>query len=152
VPFADLLDGPMPYAISLLLSAAVVLIALVPLGAARSQADFQLADLGAPRAMFERLPAWGKRATWAQQNGFEAFGLHAPACLLMILATMDGSEAGTSAGGAVVAAALLHPLLRLLYLIAYVAGVAPLRSLCWAGALTGTLLLYWSGLQVLAAG
>ena len=73
------------FAWSLVLAGAVVIASLIPLGAGRSQADFSLADLAAPRAMFERLPAWGKRAQWAHQNCFEAFGLHAPACLLCLL-------------------------------------------------------------------
>ena len=51
------------FAWSLVLSAGVVFASLIPLGAARSQADFVPADLAAPRAMFERLPAWGKRPT-----------------------------------------------------------------------------------------
>ncbi len=51
-----------PFAWSLLLAAGVVVFSTVPLGAARSKANFQMADLAAPRAMFERLPAWGKRA------------------------------------------------------------------------------------------
>ncbi|MGA1303220.1 MAG: MAPEG family protein, partial [Cyanobium sp.] len=57
-----------PFAWSLCLAAAVVVLSIVPLGAARSQADFTPADLAAPRAMFERLPTWGKRASWAHQN------------------------------------------------------------------------------------
>ena len=57
-----------PFAWSLLLAAGVVVFSIVPLGAARSKANFQMADLGAPRAMFERLPAWGKRAAWAHPN------------------------------------------------------------------------------------
>ncbi len=134
-----------PYAWSLLLSGAVVLASLVPLGAARSQADFQLADLAAPRAMFERLPAWGQRASWAHQNSFEAFTLHAPAALLCLLAGVDAPLA--------IAAAWLHPLLRLLYIPAYVANVPPLRALCWATGLACSGLLYLEGLRaVLAAG
>ena len=54
-----------PFAASLVLAGLVVLLSLVPLGAARSQADFTMADMAAPRAMFERLPAWGRRASWA---------------------------------------------------------------------------------------
>ena len=46
-----------PFAWSLCLAAAVVVASLIPLGAARSKADFTVADLAAPRAMFERLPA-----------------------------------------------------------------------------------------------
>ena len=132
------------FAWSLALAAGVVVASVVPLGAARSQANFQIEDLAAPRAMFERLPAWGKRASWAHQNSFEAFTLHAPAALLCLL--MGGSAP------AAIAAAWIHPALRLLYIGAYVANVPPLRALCWAGGITCTGILYLEGLkQVLAA-
>jgi uncharacterized MAPEG superfamily protein len=124
---------------ALLLAAGVVVASLVPLGAARSQADFTLADLGAPRAMFERLPAWGKRANWAHQNSFEAFTLFAPACLLALVTGVHGTLAG--------ALALAWPVLRLGYIGAYVADLAPLRSLCWAGAMVCTGVLYLEGLR-----
>jgi uncharacterized MAPEG superfamily protein len=135
------------FAWSLVLSAGVVLASLIPLGAARSQADFVPADLAAPRAMFERLPAWGKRANWAHQNSFEAFGLHAPACLLALIAAAAGSPTATLA----VAAAWLHPLLRLGYIGAYIANLPPLRSLCWAAAVLCTAILYSEGLRGLLA-
>jgi uncharacterized MAPEG superfamily protein len=133
-----------PYGWSLLLTAGVVVFSTVPLGAARSQADFQMADLAAPRAMFERLPAWGKRAAWAHQNCFEAFTLHAPAALLCLLA---GPASPVAA-----AAAWLHPALRLAYIGAYVGNVPPLRGLCWAGGLTCSGILYVAGLRTLLAG
>ena len=136
------------FAWSLCLSAAVVVASLVPLGAARSQADFKPSDLAAPRAMFERLPAWGKRATWAHQNCFEAFTLHAPACLLSLVAALHGAPAGAVAIGA----AWLHPALRLGYIGAYVADVPLLRSLCWAGGILCTALLYGEGLRGVLAG
>lgn len=128
---------------SLLLSGAVVILSLVPLGAGRASADFTPADLAAPRAMFERLPAWGKRASWAHQNSFEAFTLHAPACLLCLQ-----SGAG---GPLVAAAALLQPLLRLSYIGAYVANLPLLRSLCWAVGLLCTAVLYLEGLRAVLA-
>ena len=137
-----------PLAWSLVLSGAVVVISLVPLGAARSQADFSIADMAAPRAMFERLPAWGKRANWAHQNSFEAFGLHAPACLLALVAVLHGAEAPQLA----LVAAWLHPALRLGYIGAYVANLPPLRSLCWAGGILCTAILYGIGLRGLLAG
>ena len=91
-------DHPDPlFAWALLLAAAVVVASLVPLGAARSQADFKLTDLAAPRAMFERLPAWGKRANWAHQNSFEAFTLFAPACLLALVSGVQGTLPGALA-------------------------------------------------------
>lgn len=132
------------FAWSLVLSGAVVVASLIPLGAARSQADFTPADLAAPRAMFERLPAWGKRANWAHQNSFEAFGLHAPAALLCLTLAVASPTAAL--------AAWLHPLLRLAYIGAYVGDVPPLRGLCWAGGLVCTGVLYAEGLRAVLAG
>jgi uncharacterized MAPEG superfamily protein len=136
------------FAWSLVLSGAVAVTSLIPLGAGRSQADFTPADLAAPRAMFERLPAWGKRASWAHQNSFEAFTLHAPACLLCLL--VAPSVMATSPWTAV--AALLHPALRLGYIGAYLANLPPLRSLCWAGGILTTALLYGEGLKAVLRG
>ena len=132
-----------PFAWSLVLSAGVVLLSLVPLGAGRSQADFKTSDLSAPRAMFERLPAWGKRASWAHQNCFEAFVLHAPACLLCLLVAPAVVAAAPWSG----TAAWLHPILRAVYIGAYLANIPPLRSLCWIGGLLCTGLLYSEGLR-----
>ena len=134
-----------PYALSLAFSGAVVIASIIPLGAARSQADFSLDDLKAPRAMFDRLPAWGKRASWAHQNSFEAFTLHAPAALLALIAVLQVGELQ----GLAIPAALLQPVLRLLYLPAYVANIAPLRGLCWASALLCTGILYIEGVKAL---
>ena len=130
------------FAWSLCLAAGVVVASLVPLGAARSQADFSVTDLAAPRAMFDRLPEWGKRANWAHLNSFEAFVLFAPAALLCLIAKVDSNAA--------VAAAWIYPVLRLAYIAAYVANLPPLRSLCWAGAMTCTGILYVNGLTHLA--
>ncbi len=137
-----------PFAWSLVLSGAVVILSLIPLAAGRAKADFAPADLAAPRAMFERLPAWGKRANWAHQNSFEAFTLHAPACLLVLIAAPNL----TATVGISAIAAWLHPLLRLGYIGAYVANVPPLRSLCWAGGILCTGLLYSEGLRALLRG
>ena len=141
--FNALQHGSAPLAASLLLSGLVVMLSLVPLGAARSQADFSMADLAAPRAMFERLPAWGRRASWAHQNCFEAFTLHAPACLLALVAGVSAPIA--------MAAAWLHPLLRLLYIGAYVGNIPPLRGLCWASGLLCSGILYLEGLKAILA-
>ena len=136
------------FAWSLVLSGAVVVASLIPLVAARSQADFKPSDLAAPRAMFDRLPAWGKRANWAHQNSFEAFTLHAPACLLALVA----AQGGAGVEGLALLAAWLHPALRLSYIGAYIANVPPLRSLCWAGAILCTALLYSAGLRGILVG
>lgn len=132
-----------PLAWSLALAGAVVVLSTVPLGAARSQADFSMDDLQAPRAMFERLPAWGKRASWAHQNSFEAFTLHAPAALLCLVAGATGP--------AVVLAAWLHPALRLAYLGAYIGNKPPVRGLCWAAGVLCSGILYVAGLKSVLA-
>ena len=118
---------------------------VIPLGAARSKADFTMNDMKAPRAMFDRLPAWGKRASWAHQNSFEAFSLHAPAALLALIAVLQTGELQ----GLAIPAALLQPLLRLAYLPAYIANIPALRGLCWASALLCTGILYVEGLKAL---
>ncbi|MBM5818145.1 MAG: MAPEG family protein, partial [Cyanobacteria bacterium K_Offshore_surface_m2_239] len=92
--------------------------------------------------------AWGKRANWAHQNSFEAFTLHAPACLLALVVVAHGWAPSGLASGA----AWLHPLLRLVYIAGYVANLPPLRSACWAGAILCTGLLYSAGLQAVLAG
>jgi Predicted membrane protein len=48
-----------------------------------------------------------------------------------------------------IAAAWIHPLLRLAYIGMYVGNVPALRGLCWAGALTCSGLLYVEGLKAL---
>ncbi|MCP9912422.1 MAPEG family protein [Cyanobium sp. BA20m-14] len=133
-----------PFAWSLLLAAGVVVFSTVPLGAARSQANFKMEDLAAPRAMFERLPAWGKRAAWAHQNCFEALTLHAPAALLCLVAGVSSPVA--------LAAAWIHPALRLAYIGVYVGNVPAVRGLCWAGGLVCTGVLYAEGLKAVLAG
>ena len=95
--------------------------------------------------MFDRLPDWGKRASWAHQNSFEAFSLHAPAALLALIAVLQIGELQ----GLAIPAALLQPVLRLIYLPAYVANIPPLRGLCWAGALLCTGILYVEGFKAL---
>ena len=134
-----------PYALSLVFSGAVVIASVIPLGAARSQADFTMDDMKAPRAMFDRLPAWGKRASWAHQNSFEAFTLHAPAALLALMAVMNGASLPSSAA----IAAFAQPALRLAYIAAYVGNVPPARGLCWASGLVCTGILYSEGLKAL---
>ena len=110
-----------PYAWSLVLSGGSVVASILPLGAARSAANFEMKDMAAPRAMFDRYPAWGKRASWAHQNSFEAFNLHAPAALLALTAALHTGALPSAA----VVAAFAHPALRLAYITAYVGNIPP---------------------------
>ena len=137
-----------PYAWSLLLSGGTVVASILPLGAARSAANFEMKDMAAPRAMFERYPTWGKRASWAHQNSFEAFTLHAPAALLALIAVLHSGPISTTA----TIAAFAHPALRLAYIAAYVGNIPPVRGLCWATGLLCSGILYTEGLKALING
>ena len=134
-----------PFAWSLVLSGGSVVASILPLGAARSAANFEMKDMAAPRAMFDRYPAWGKRASWAHQNSFEAFTLHAPAALMALMAVIQGASLPATA----VIAAFAQPALRLAYIAAYVGNVPPARGLCWASGLVCTGILYSEGLKAL---
>ncbi|MCS7293750.1 MAG: MAPEG family protein [Gloeomargarita sp. SKYBB_i_bin120] len=80
-------------------------------------------DPRAPRAIFDKLPPYAQRATWAHQNAFESVTLFAPAAILVLLA--QGASPYTNA------VALTYLVARLVHSMAYIAGVALLRGLAW---------------------
>jgi uncharacterized MAPEG superfamily protein len=81
-------------------------------------------DIAAPRALFDKLPAFAKRATWAHQNSFESFTLFAPAALMALV---------TQANSALVAgAAIAYVSARLFYSVFYILNVPVLRLLMFA--------------------
>lgn len=90
-------------------------------GFARMQVGY---DLSAPRAMFERLPPYAQRATWAHQNSFEALIIFSVAALM---AYMTGVESNLAGG---VAIAFL--VARLLYSIFYILDLPLARSFMFA--------------------
>ena len=122
---------------------AVVIASIVLTGAGRAKADFTLDDLKAPRAMFNRLPPFGQRAVWAQENSWEALTLGAPAMLLCLVAGVESSTA--------IAAAWIWPAVRFVYLFAYVGNIPPLRGLCWASGVTAVGICYVEGLRAVIA-
>ena len=91
-------------------------------------------DVAAPRAIFDKLPPYAQRASWAHQNSFETFILFAVAALMAYI-TAQNSPVATGAGIAFVVA-------RLLYSIFYIFNVPLGRSLMFAiGSLcSGTLI------------
>ncbi len=56
-----------PYVWSLVLSFFMVILSIASLYAARFNSQFEMSDLSSLRTMFDRYPAWGKRASWAQK-------------------------------------------------------------------------------------
>ena len=131
-----------PYAWSLILSFGTLLFSIVLLYIARFSARLEFKDLGSLRLMFDRFPAWGKRASWAQQNSFEAFTIHAPAVLLAVVALLNGHALPIIS----VAVAWAHPALRVVYIFAYIFNVPIVRSLAWFLGLLCSGILYGVGL------
>jgi uncharacterized MAPEG superfamily protein len=86
---------------------------------ARVQIGFEA--MSTPRAMFDKLPPYAQKATWAHQNSFEAFILFAPAALMAYITGVNSPVATIAAFAFLVA--------RLLYSIFYILNIPLLRSL-----------------------
>jgi uncharacterized MAPEG superfamily protein len=80
-------------------------------------------DLNAPRAMFDRLPDYAKRATWAHQNSFEVFMLFAAAALCVYV-----SRGGSDATNTLIVTFLAA---RLGFSLFYLLNIPWLRSPMW---------------------
>ena len=126
------------FAWSLCLSVGVVLISAIPLTIGRIKAGYSFDNMSAPRALFNSMPEFGKRAVWCHQNCWESISLHAPACLLCLITLPDSNYS--------LIAACIHPLCRLFYIAAYVFNIPIARGLIWALGIFSTLVLYKEGL------
>ncbi|NES68356.1 MAG: hypothetical protein F6K24_25545 [Okeania sp. SIO2D1] len=91
-------------------------------------------DLGAPRAMFEKLPDYAKRATWAHQNSFETLILFTAASLMAYLTQQDSILA--------IGAAVAFLVGRFFYSIFYILNVPIGRSLMFVVSSSGTTILF----------
>lgn len=81
-------------------------------------------DQAAPRTMFDKLPPYAQRATWAHQNSFESFTVFAPAALMAYVTNQNSSLAA--------GAAIAYIIARLLYSVFYILNVPIARSLMFA--------------------
>ena len=129
------------FAWSLCLSVLVVLLSTIPLTLGRIKAGYSIENMSAPRALFDELPDFGKRAVWCHQNCWESISIHAPACLLCLITLPDSNLS--------LLAALIHPFLRLLYIGAYVMDIPIARGLIWASGVLTTIVLYKEGITQL---
>jgi uncharacterized MAPEG superfamily protein len=117
-------------------AAAVVYAPFLVVALARLQLGY---DFSAPRAMFDRLPAYAQRATWAHQNSFETFMLFSAAALMAFVTGVDSEAAGW--------AAIAFPLARLLFSVFYILNVPLGRSLMFAISSTCTVSLFYFSLM-----
>jgi uncharacterized MAPEG superfamily protein len=121
------------------IAAAAVLIYLpfLVVGYARARVGY---DTSAPRAMFDKLPPYAQRATWAHQNSFETFMVFAIAALMAYVTGVNSPTAFYAAIAFVVA--------RLLYSIFYILNIPIMRSLMFAiGSLSSFTLIALSIIQ-----
>jgi len=99
-------------------------------------------DQSAPRAMFEQLPDYAKRATWAHQNSFEALTIYGLAALMAYSTGVESDWARI--------AAIAFLMARLLYSVFYILNIPLGRSLMFAiGSLCGWTLFGLSILKVM---
>lgn len=99
-------------------------------------------DQSAPRAMFDQLPDYAKRATWAHQNSFEALTIYGLAALMAYGTGVESAWARIAAIAFLVA--------RLLYSVFYIFNLPIGRSLMFAlGSLAGWTLFGLSILKVM---
>jgi len=129
------------FGLSLCLSAFVVLVSIIPLTLGRIKAGYSIENMSSPRALFDELPDFGKRAVWCHQNCWESIALQAPATLLCLVAGVDSNLTFV--------AALLHPFIRLVYIFAYICDFPIIRGLSWVTGIFSTVILYKEGLSLL---
>jgi len=128
-----------PFVFSLVSSALIVFLTIIPLAIARYSKGLNLDDIRNPRILTTRMPMWGKRSVWAHQNSLEAFLLHSPAIILTLLASI---ETGHTMSVLSAQAAILHPLFRLLYNFFYIFNKPIFRALFWGGGILSTAVIY----------
>jgi uncharacterized MAPEG superfamily protein len=117
---------------SIVIAAVLVYVPFLVVVFGRVQAGY---DTAAPRALFDKLPAYAQRATWAHQNSFESFGLFLAGALMAYVTQVSSPLA--------VAAALAYLVARSLYSVFYILNIPVLRSLMFGiGSLSiGTLMV-----------
>lgn len=97
--------------------------------------QFGSVDVKYPRVQAAKLEGVGARAVGAQANAWEALAVFAPAVILAHVAGADAGQAAFAAG--------IFLLARVLHLVAYLADVAPVRTLCFVVGFGCSLWLYW---------
>jgi uncharacterized MAPEG superfamily protein len=111
-------------AIMLYAVAGAVILTYLPflvVGFGRMQVGY---DISTPRAMFDKLPPYAQRATWAHQNSFEALIIFSAAALMAYVTGVESNLAGS--------AAIAFLIARLFYSAFYIFDIPLARSLMFA--------------------
>ena len=117
--------------LAIAIAAALIYVPFLVVGLARVQLGY---DSQAPRAMFEKLPPYAQRATWAHQNAFETF---MPFTAAALIAYITGQTSQLVAGSAIA-----FVIARALYPIFYILNVPLARSLMFGIGSVSTVILF----------
>ncbi len=98
-------------------------------------------DTSAPRAMFDKLPAYAQRATWAHQNSFEVLIIYTSAAIMAYVTGVESPWAEKAAIAFVIA--------RLFYSVFYILDIPIARSLMFGiGSAASATLFVLSVIQI----
>ncbi|MBD2294213.1 MAPEG family protein [Anabaena sphaerica FACHB-251] len=129
---------PAIYLYSIAAAAVLIYVPYLLVAYGRARVGF---DLSAPRAMFDKLPPYAQRATWAHQNSFETFMIFAAAALMAYVTGVNSPLAAMAAIAFIPA--------RLLYSIFYIANIPILRSFMFGiGSFSSATLFYLSIMEI----
>ncbi|BAZ89643.1 hypothetical protein NIES932_11260 [Raphidiopsis curvata NIES-932] len=112
------LSVPSTLLYSIPLAAATIYLPYLLVAYARVQVGY---DMSAPRSMFDKLPPYARRATWAHQNCFESFMIYGAAALMAYVTGVDSQLA--------LYAAIAYLTARVLFSVFYILNIPILRSL-----------------------
>jgi uncharacterized MAPEG superfamily protein len=121
---------------SIMAAAALIYLPYAAVGVGRFQVGY---DMSAPRSLFDKLPDYAQRATWAHQNSFESFALYAPAALMGYAVGLPPEQ--------VLSTAVIYLGSRVTYSLFYILNVPILRSLSWAISMSSIFSLYFNSCQ-----
>ncbi len=113
------------------IASALIYLPFLVVGYGRLQVGY---DMAKPRAVFDQLPAYAQRATWAHQNAFETFMIFAVAALMAYVTQQDAPAAAWAAIAFVVA--------RTLYPVFYILNLPIGRSVMFAVGSLSTVTLF----------
>jgi uncharacterized MAPEG superfamily protein len=123
---------------SIAIAAGLIYAPFLVVGWARAQVGY---DRSSPRAMFDKLPPYAQRATWAHQNAFESFMVYAAAAFMAYVTQQQG--------GWITGAAIAYVVARLFYPLFYVLDIPALRSLMFGIGSSAILILFTTSLMSL---
>ncbi|MEO0770347.1 MAG: MAPEG family protein [Cyanobacteria bacterium J06649_4] len=125
---------------SIVAAAALIYFPYLAVAAGRFQVGY---EMGAPRGMFDKLPDYAQRATWAHENSWESFTLYAPATIMAFVSGVPAEQ--------VLGSVVIYLITRVTYSLFYILNVPILRSLSWAFSISSIVSLFVASCQAALA-